>query len=157
MKRLLLAIGALAVLTGCQDDSEATAKEKVEVAPIVFEVAPDVDYGSLTNENVKTALQLDNITSVDISDEGDGTYYLTVKLLATDDIRDEEPLENQAKKAFQASRKFKDVSSVNLVYFDENDELVLNTVLTREKLDRLDFERASLALRADRYIYIPQT
>ena len=143
------------LLVGCTDD-ETKTKDNEESKEVVKESAPAVDYTQLTNENVTNAINLDNLKEIEISDEGDGTYYLTAKFNMTDELKDEETLGKQAMATFKSLRDFKTLSTINLIYFDANDELVLNTVLTREKLDTIDFEKAILEYRADRYIYIPQ-
>ena len=162
MKKLLVASAASILLSGllvgCSSDESAAKDEEKSVEEVkeVEKAAPEVDYSQLTNENVEKAINLDNLKEIEISDEGDGTYYLTAKFSMTDELKDEETLGKQAMATFKALREFKTLSTVNLIYFDANDELVLNTVLTREKSDTIDFEKAVLGYRADRYIYIPQ-
>ena len=157
IKTFIITIGAAAALmTGCSDDNAVEPKESVEIRQAAETKAPVVDYTNLTNENVEKAINLDNLYEVEISDEGDGTYYLTARFHMTDELKDEDTLGKQAMATFKALRNFKTLSTVNLIYLDANDELVLNTVFTREKLDVTDYDKAVLKYHANRYIYIPQ-
>ena len=149
---------ATMLLAGCSEESESEPKEKAPVEQVnegaEAEPAPVIDYTLVTNENVEKALNVDNLESVELSDEGDGTYFATVRMAATGTIIS---TNKHALNAFQALFKFETIHMARLIYEStENSGPGLIVSMSRDQIE-LDknYDSTDLQKLTDAYVVMP--